>query len=92
MYYEELDHDNGPFKVYLSMVAPMLMKAADEATMKDLVRMIKQGGGFAELLFIAATTVSSLCLLVFDLAANHSGIAYANRPPRSQEKGSQREA
>ncbi|CAD6590624.1 MAG: hypothetical protein ASARMPRED_004941 [Alectoria sarmentosa] len=56
MYHEELDHDNGPFKVYFSKVAPMLMKGANEATMKDLVRMIKQGGGFAEQLFIAAAT------------------------------------
>lgn len=57
MYYEELDHEKGPFKIYLSKVAPMLMKAADEATRKDLVKMIKNGGGFAEQLFIAATTV-----------------------------------
>ena len=30
MYYEELDHEKGPFKVYLSKIAPTLMKAADE--------------------------------------------------------------
>ena len=60
MYYEELDHENGPFKVYLSRVAPTLMKGADEATMREMVRMVKQGGGFAEQLFIAAATVSSL--------------------------------
>lgn len=67
MYYEELDHDKGPFKLYFSKIAPVLMKGADEATMKDMVRMIKQGGGFAEQLFIAATTVSSLCLIIFGL-------------------------
>lgn len=72
MYYEELDHNNGPFKVYLSKVAPMLMKGADDATKKDLVRMIKQGGGFAEQLFIAATTVTSLFLMMFAPEANRS--------------------
>lgn len=56
MYYEELDHENGPFKVYFSKVAPMFMKGVDEATRKDLVRMVKQGGGFAEQIFVAATT------------------------------------
>ena len=61
MYYEELDHQNGPFKVYLAKVAPTLMKGVDEATKKALTHMISQGGGFAEQLFIAATTVSSFC-------------------------------
>ena len=61
MYYEEIDHEKGPFKVYLAKVAPTLMKGADEATKKALSHMIKQGGGFAEQLFIAATTVSFLC-------------------------------
>ncbi|CAF9938665.1 MAG: hypothetical protein ALECFALPRED_007814 [Alectoria fallacina] len=56
MYHEELDHDNGPFKVYFSKVAPMLMKGANEATWKDLARMVKQGGGFAQQLFVAAAT------------------------------------
>ena len=45
MYYEELDHEKGRFKVYLSKIAPTLMKAADEATRKDLVQMINNGGG-----------------------------------------------
>ena len=67
MYHEELDHENGPFKVYLSKVSPMLMKGVDEATRKDLARMIKQGGGFAEQLFVASATVSSLCLMMFGL-------------------------
>ena len=62
MWYEELDHNNGPFKVYMSKVAPMLMKGADEATMTELIRMVNQGGGFAELLFVAATKVSALLL------------------------------
>ena len=65
MYFEELDHENGPFKVYLSRVAPTLVKGADEATMKELVGMVKHGGGFAEQLFIAAATVSSHCSMVF---------------------------
>lgn len=60
MYHEELDHEKGPFKVYMSKVAPTLLKGADAATMKELVRMVKHGGGFAEQLFIAAITVSSL--------------------------------
>lgn len=67
MYYEELDHDSGPFKLYLSRVAPTLIKGVDEGTMKELVGMVSQGGGFAEQLFIAAATVSSLCLITFGL-------------------------
>ena len=59
MYYEELDHENGPFKVYFSKVAPMLVKEADETTMEGLAPMIKQGGGFAEQLFLATATVQS---------------------------------
>ena len=58
MYYEEIDHENGPFKVYLSRIAPTLMKTADEGTMKQMARMVNQGGGFAEQLFVAATNVS----------------------------------
>lgn len=58
MWHEELDHDNGPFKVYLTKVAPMLVKGADEATKKEILRMVNQGGGFAEQLFIAVSTVS----------------------------------
>ena len=57
MYYEELDHENGPFKVYMSKVAPTIMREANAATRKELVGMVKQGGGFAEQLFIAAATV-----------------------------------
>ena len=67
MYYEELDHENGPFKVYLSKVSPMLIKGADEATRKALARMIKQGGGFAEQLFVAAITASFPCFMMFGL-------------------------
>ena len=70
MYYEELNHDNGPFKVYLAKVAPPLMKTADQATMNDLVPMIKQGGGFAEQLFIAAAAVSLLCVTIFGPHSN----------------------
>ena len=67
MYYEELDHDKGPFKEYFSKVAPMLMKEAAKATMKDLIPMVSQGGGFAEQLFIACTTVSSVCSVLIGL-------------------------
>ena len=61
MWHEELDHDDGPFKWYLSKAAPVFIEGADAATMKELLRMVKQGGGFAEQLFIAAITVRSLC-------------------------------
>ena len=61
MYYEELDHEDGPFKMYFAKVAPMLVKEADEVTMKGLVPMVKLGGGFAEQLFIAAAAVKSHC-------------------------------
>ena len=70
MYYEELDHDNGPFKLYLSKIGPTLMKTVDEGTMKQLARMVNQGGGFAEQLFVAAATVSpplSRNVLIFGL-------------------------
>lgn len=70
MYYEELDHEKGPFKVYLSKVAPTLMKAADEATRKDLAHLINNGGGFAEQLFMAATTVGSLWSMIVGLQAD----------------------
>ena len=70
MYYEELDHENGPFKLYLSKVAPTLLKGADGATRKELVGMVKQGGGFAEQLFIAAVTVSSLCSIILGLESD----------------------
>ena len=58
MYYEELDHRMGPFKIYFSIVAPDLLKGMDEACKRSLAAMVNQGGGFAEQLFIAATTVS----------------------------------
>ena len=58
MYYEELDHKDGPFKVYFSMVAPSLLKGMDEECKKSLAEMMNHGGGFAAQLFIAATTVS----------------------------------
>ena len=61
MYYEELDHGDGPFKLYFAKVAPMLVKEADETTMQGLIPMIKLGGGFAEQLFIAAAAVKSQC-------------------------------
>ena len=70
MWHEELDHDSGPFKVYLTKVAPTLVKGADEATKKEILRMVNQGGGFAEQLFIAVSTVSLLCLNVFGLQAD----------------------
>ena len=62
MYYEELDHENGPFKIHFSMVAPNLLKGLDEACKSSLTAMANRGGGFAQQLFIAATTVSSSML------------------------------
>lgn len=70
MYFEEIDHENGPFKVYFSKVAPALMKKVDEGTKKELSRMIKHGGGFANELFLAVFTVSALCLTISGLEAN----------------------
>ena len=81
MYYEELDHENGPFKVYLSRIGPTLMKTADEGTMKQLARMVNQGGGFAEQLFVAAATVSPLYPKTFEFWLNcvyPPGIKYAD--------------
>ena len=57
MYYEELDHENGPFKQFFSRVSPPLLKDMDEAMIENLVKMVKQGGGFAEELFKAAHNV-----------------------------------
>ena len=62
MYYEELDHENGPFKIYFSTVAPSLLKGMDEECKHSLTTMVSHGGGFAEQLFIAATTVRSSML------------------------------
>ena len=65
----------------------MLMKGANEATMKDLVHMVKQGGGFAQQLFIAAATVSSLRLMFFLVHKLIGlGVGHANRPYRRQER------
>ena len=58
MWHEELDHENGPFHVYFKQVAPMLLKEVEPAGMKELVRIIKAGGGFAEELFRASLAVS----------------------------------
>ncbi len=57
MYYEELDHENGPFKVFFARVAPALMRCVDPSVSKDLCRMVKLGGGFAEELFKAMHAV-----------------------------------
>ena len=57
MYYEEIDHENGPFKDYFAQVAPNLMRTLEPAVIKDLCRMIKLGGGFAEELFKATHSV-----------------------------------
>jgi hypothetical protein len=57
MYYEELDHENGPFKAFFARVAPPLMRCLDPIVLKDICRMVKLGGGFAEELFLAAHAV-----------------------------------
>ncbi|KAL2037765.1 hypothetical protein N7G274_009490 [Stereocaulon virgatum] len=54
MYYEELDHDVGPFKAYFSRVAPVMLREAKEETLTELYRMTAQGGGFSCELFKAA--------------------------------------
>ena len=89
MYYEELDHENGPFKIYLSRVGPTLMKTADEGTMKQLARMVNQGGGFAEQLFVAAATVSlpyPKSLILGLTVIFSSGIEYAD-PTHCRQEG-----
>jgi hypothetical protein len=57
MYYEELDHDVGPFKAYFSRVAPVMLRGAKEDTLTELYRMTTQGGGFGCELFKAALLV-----------------------------------
>lgn len=57
MYYDELDHRNGAFKVYLMRVGPALMRGLGEDVIKDIGRMVKNGGAFAEDLFMAAYQV-----------------------------------
>lgn len=89
MYYEELDHNNGPFKVHFSKVAPDLLKGMDEACKRSLAAMVNQGGGYAEQLFIAATTVS-LCMLgdFFHLETNafrHWTCRRASMPSRKKK-------
>lgn len=59
MYYEELDHENGAFKKFLARVAPMLIKHASPELVKDLGKMVRMGGGFAEELFKASHEVSA---------------------------------
>ena len=59
MYYEELDHENGPFKSYFARVAPALLCTVEPGLVNDLCRMVKMGGGFAEELFKASHTVCS---------------------------------
>lgn len=66
MYYEELDHENGPFKTFFARVAPSLMRCVDPSLMKDLCRMVNLGGGFAEELFRATHTVCFIVCCVVD--------------------------
>ena len=89
MYYEELDHENGPFKTYLSIVGPTLLKGMDETCKRSVAAMVNQGGGFAEQLFIAATTVGSFMLgnlPIYRLI--HPGIRPADKPQCRQERRS----
>lgn len=58
MWYEELDHEKGPFKVYFARVAPMLMRGAGPSVVGELRGMVKQGGGFAEEILGAVFQVS----------------------------------
>lgn len=51
MYYEELDKERGPFIVYFRRVAPMLLQKLDKATVQELCRVVRSGGGFCVELF-----------------------------------------
>ena len=89
MYSEEIDHENGPFKMYFSRVAPTLIKTVDEATKNELKRMVAQGGGFAEQLFNAAVTVGSLCLHflfgeLIDLGSGYTDNAHYHQERRGE--------
>ena len=66
MYYEELDHESGPFKNYFERVAPGLLQKGkeqvkagegDDGLMDAVLEMVKQGGGYAAELFKAAHAV-----------------------------------
>ena len=89
MYYEEIDHKNGPFKIYFSIAAPDLLKGMDEECKRSVAAMVNQGGGFAEQLFIAATTVSLSTLGDFHLETNpfrHWTCRRASTPSRKKKR------
>lgn len=51
MYYEELDKERGPFVVYFRRVAPSLLQNLDKATINELCRVVRSGGGFCVEMF-----------------------------------------
>lgn len=63
MYYEEINHENGAFKNFLAKACPQLLKDLDPDMVTELVRMVSQGGGFAEGLFKATHNVSCSTIL-----------------------------
>ena len=89
MWHEELGHDNGPFKGYLAKAAPVFIQDANEATMKELFRIVKQGGGFAEQLFITAITVHSTLAFLTTYPVHKltvTGAGHVNQPRRRGER------
>lgn len=57
MYYEELDHESGPFKAFFSRAAPVLIRGMAGEVLEEVLGMVQQGGGFAKELFKASLTV-----------------------------------
>ena len=81
--------DNGSFKGCLAKVAPVFTQDADEATRKELLRMVKQGGGFVEQLLIATITVrSTLASLIKYLVhkLTVTGAGHVNQSRRLEER------
>ena len=62
MYYEELDKEGGPFRGFFASVAPGLVKRAKEGEVKEIAKIVGQGGGFAGEIFRAMYAV---CILLF---------------------------
>ncbi len=68
MYYEELDKEGGPFRGFFARVAPGMVKRANEGEVKEIAKIVGQGGGFAGEIFKALYAVCLLlCVGVFGL-------------------------
>lgn len=57
MYHDELDHENGAFKNFFARVAPGLLRTRDVEFLREVGRMVRQGGGFAEEIWKATHAV-----------------------------------